>query len=220
MKKVNLIFLLISCLAITKASAQKQLQNKNDQSSKFYIKPYGGFIGIQDMNLQLVDNGQATAVNVENGFGYTAGISFGYNFTNDFSTEIGWEYKSNDISLTIDNMASNGDYASNFIYANGIYTFFTPSKLKPYLGLGLSYIQEIDLDFGTGTNTSFSQSANIGFQGLAGLDFIVAKKWAINLETKYVSFGDFDMENEANGDTLQGLRYNPFIVNIGLKYRF
>ena len=215
--KLNTFFVFCT-FACTSLIAQESTIKEPFRS--FYIKPYGGFIGIQDMNLQLVENDQNSNVSIENGFGFTTGVSLGYSFTRNFSAEIGWEYKSNDITVINDNIRSSGDYASNFIYLNGIYNFSTKSRLKPYVGLGASLIQEIDLDFGQGNNTSFSNSGNIGFQGIAGLDFNFSKRWSLNWEAKYVTFSEFDMENEANNDRLNNLKYNPFIINIGVKYRF
>ena len=215
--KLNSLFILfvLVCAGLNAQESDKQEVLKN-----FYIKPYAGFIGIQDMNLQLIENNQDSSVSVGNGFGYATGISLGYNFSNNVSAEIGWEYKSNDITVTKNNVTSNGDYASNFIYLNALYNFTTKGKLKPYLGLGISLIQEIDLDFGQGESTSFSDSGNIVFQGIAGLDFNFSKRWALNWEAKYVTFSEFNMENEANNDKLNNLKYNPFIFKIGIKYRF
>ena len=209
--------LLLAIIACTQLAAQ----NTNDTVpfKNLYLKPYAGFIGIQNMDLQLASNGQNSDISVKNGFGFNAGIALGYRFSENISAEIGWEYKSNDITVTNGNTRTNGDYASNFIYLNGLYNFPAKGKLSPYVGLGASLIQEIDLDFGQ-ADTSFSNSGNIGFQGIAGLDFNLSDRWALNWEAKYVTFGEFDMENEANSDSLTGLKYNPFIINIGLKFRF
>jgi opacity protein-like surface antigen len=211
-------FLLVCLLSAFKVWAQESNSTKDYQ--KFYLKPYAGFIGIQDMSLQLVSTNQATNIEVDNGFGFTTGISLGYNFTENITSEVGWEYKTNDITIENNSLKSSGDYASNFIYLNGIYNVSTNSRFKPYLGLGLSLIQEIDLDFGDDNNTSYSESGNVGFQGIFGLDFNFSRKWALNWEAKYVAFSEFDMENEANDDQLNNLKYAPFIFNIGIKYEF
>ena len=217
----NLKFSMILFFSILSTANVIAQETKADSNSRnFYVKPYAGFIGIQDMSLDLVSNSQTTNISVENGFGWTSGISFGYTFTKNLSAEIGWEYKTNDVTVIINNIRSTGDYASNFIYVNGMYSFDTQSRLKPYVGLGVSFIEEIDLDFGQGIDTSYSTSGNIGFQGIAGLDFNFSERWALNWEAKYVTFSDFDMENEANDDQLNNLKYSPFIFNIGVKYRF
>lgn len=191
------------------------------ETGKFFVKPYAGFIGIQDMELLYKKNSHSSNISVDNGFGFTSGISLGYHFSKNISAEIGWEYKTNESTITNSSAKSTGDYASNFIYVNGIYNFTTQGKLKPYMGVGASLIQEIDLDLVIdGVYTSFSRSGNIGFQGIAGLDFNFAKKWALNWEAKYVNFGEFDMEDAPNNSSMKNLRYNPFIFNIGFKFRF
>jgi outer membrane protein W len=219
MKNIKFNLILVLCI-LTAFKVLAQESKSNTVYKKFYVKPYVGFIGIQDMSLQLVTNNQTNNIEVDTGFGYTTGISLGYNFTENITAEVGWEYKTNDITLKNNSVKSTGDYASNFIYLNGIYNVSTKSRFKPYLGLGISLIQEIDLDFGDGNNTSYSESGNVGFQGIVGLDFNFSQRWALNWEAKYVTFSEFDMKNETDDDQLNKLKYNPFIFNIGIKYRF
>lgn len=219
MKNLKFISLLALGL-ISTLSLVAQEEKSKEEFNRFYVKPYGGFIGIQNMELELQSNNQLTDIEIENGFGYTAGISFGYNFSKNITAEIGWEYKTNEVTVTNNNTKTNGDYASNFIYLNGIYNIDTNGKLKPYLGLGITLIQEIDIDLSPDEINSFSNSGNIGFQGIAGLDFNFSKNWAINWEAKYVTFSQFNMDGESNDLKLKNLKYNPFIFNIGFKYRF
>lgn len=208
-------FLFISSISIY---AQERTDNK---STKFFVKPYAGFIGVQDMTIELVDQTNQTSLEVENGFGYATGVSFGYTFYKNITAELGWEYKSNQITISDGiNSKIKGDYASNFIYLNGVYSFNTESKFTPYLAGGVSVIEEIDMDLGDDTGNSFSNSGQIGWQVIAGLDYKFASKWSLNWEAKYVSFGEFSMDNETNSSSLKKLKYNPFIFNIGLKYRF
>jgi opacity protein-like surface antigen len=219
MKKIIFsTMVLVGCLIATNLFGQKTIPL--EKFSKWYVKPYAGFIGIQDMSLTLMENNQTTNISIETGFGFTSGVSLGYHFTKNLSTEIGWEYKRNEVTITTMDVKSKGDYASNIFYVNGIYNFITIGKLKPYAGLGACFIQEIDLDFGFGENESFSNSGNLGFQAVAGLDFNLSERWALNWEAKYTTFSKYDMENESNGSSLINLKYNPFIFNIGVKYRF
>jgi len=213
-------FWVIALICIVTVPIYGQEKVESNEFKKFYVKPYGGFIGIQDMDLQLTTSTTTSPVNVESGFGYTAGISAGYFITEKISTELGFEYKSNSITTFVDNVEDNGDYASNFIYLNAFYNFRSGQLFNPYIGIGLSLIEEIDIDLNSNDTASFSDSGNIGFQGIAGLDFNFSEKWALNFEMKYVTFSDFDMEEELSDRMLRGLSYNPFIVNIGVKYRF
>jgi outer membrane protein W len=214
LKSISVFFLGI--FATFNVAAQDA--NVDVQRGKIYIKPYGGFIGIQKMNLKLVTNTESNNIEVENDFGWTSGIAIGYHITNSISTEIGWEYKTNNVTVLRNNIKSYGDYASNFIYLNGLYNFTTKSRWKPYAGFGVALIQEIDIDFGDAANSSFSNSGNLGIQGITGVDFNFSKRWALNWEAKYVTFRKFEMKNEANDNQLKNLKYNPFIFNIGIKF--
>ena len=214
MKHLKFTTLLVLMLISAGNLLAQQAKDQQD-FNRFYLKPYGGFIGIQNMNVALLSGSQTTNINIEGGFGYTTGISVGYNFTKNISAEFGWEYKSNEITVTYNNSKTTGDYASNFIQLNGIYNFNTNGLVRPYIGAGVSLIQEIDMDLSLDENSSFSNSGNIGLQGIAGLDLNFSKKWAVNLEAKYVSFGEFDMAGENTDLALNNLQYNPFIFNIG-----
>jgi len=221
MKQLKVVWMtVIGCLLVTHLSAQDQKQDANDDFKNWYVKPYGGFIGIQNMDLTLVQPDGTNAINVENGFGYTAGISFGYNFSNSIAAELGWEYKSNDVTVSSDAFSSKGDYASNFIYLNAIYNFSTSTRFTPYVGIGGSYIEEIDMDFGTGeTAFSFQKNGQLGFQFSGGLDFAISDRWSMNWELRNTRFSNFDL-TATNKTRVTDLKYNPFVINIGIKLKF
>jgi len=40
------------------------------------------------------------------------------------------------------------------------------------------------------------------------------------LNIRFLKEGDFDIEDENNKTQLKNLKYNPFIFNVGIKYRF
>ena len=216
-----MVFALLVAGFITSTAVCGQDAAPADSPGKFYVKPYGGFIGIQDMNIRYVADGESTDIPVNAGFGFTNGISFGYAFTERISAEIGWEYKANTITVNYNDDKITGDYASNFAYLSATYTLSSTGRFRPYVGAGATVIPEIDMDFRIGEeNSSFSSTGNIGFQGLAGLDFQFARRWAMNWEAKYVAFQNFDMKNESHSTSLENLTYRPFIFNIGLKYMF
>jgi len=219
MKKLSQTTLFILCfMIVTNLLAQ---ESKPENSLKnFYIKPYGGFIGIQNTTPTFQQDNTSTKIEVETGFGINTGISLGYSFSENFFAEIGWEYKTNEISVKNNDLKTNGDYASNFIFLNGLYNLNTKGNFIPYVGLGTALIQEIDIDLSTNGNTSFSNSGNFGFQGIIGLDFNFSERWALNWEAKYISFGSLELDNEMNDSSISNIKYNPFIFNIGIKYRF
>jgi len=219
MKKLKLISTLFVLTLLVTVQLQAQ-EAQPTESKKFYLKPYGGFIGIQDMTIDFVDQQSVTPVNIKAGFGYTSGISLGYNFTKNISAELGWEYKKNFIEATINDSTYDGDYASNFIYLNAMYRFSTGTRFTPYLGIGGSYIEEVDMDFGSGDSEfSFQKNGQIGVQFLAGLDYAISNRLSMNWELRNNRFSNFDLENDKDM-MVTDLKYNPFVVNIGVKVKF
>jgi len=214
--------MLLSILLLGLSSQAEAQEDTSSASKRFYVKPYVGFIGIQDMDITIDDGATKTPVAVKSGFGYTTGLSVGYAFTNNFSAELGWEYKSNNVEATFANTTYDGNYASNFIYLNGRYTFNTSSKFAPYIGAGITYIEEIDFDFEIGnTENSFAENGDIGFNILAGLDYNFSDRWTLNWELRSTFFSDIELSSEENSNVkLTDLKYNPFVINIGIKYRF
>ncbi len=189
---------------------------------KFFLKPYGGLSVISDVSPVLKLDGKESLSQVSTGLGFSTGITAGYNFTPSFSAEAGWEYKTNDIDFSVDNNTYQGNYASNTYYLNGKYMFNTQGRFKPYAGAGISMIQEIDLDFEMfESERSFSTDGKFGFLGLVGLDFLINDRLALNAELTHTRYASLDLTAEdGSGSELQDLKYNPLVLNLGVKIRF
>ena len=188
----------------------------------FFLKPYGGVSMISAVSPVLKLDGKELPSKVNTGIGFSTGITAGYKFTPNFTVEAGWEYKTNDIDFTVDNKTHLGNYASNTFYLNGIYVFNTKSRFKPYAGAGISFIQEIDLDYETfESERSFSTDGELGVQGLAGLDYLINDRVVLNTELTHTRYASFDLiAEDGSGGELQDLKYNPFVLNVGIKILF
>lgn len=211
---ILIIFSFFYCLA-------SNAQNERD-SGKFFVNPYFGGTSVADTSPTISNAGELISTEVSTDIGFATGLGLGYSFTDNISALLGWEYKSNDSKSVINGVSFPGNYASNVISLSGIYSFDVPSKLKPYLGLGAAYIQEVDLDIETDEGeVSFSQSGDLGFQGFLGSTLELSKRWTLDGQFKYALFGDVDMDGETNpGDQVNDIDYNPVGLNIGLRFYF
>ncbi len=201
--------------------AQEQ-ENTVKPAKGFYVKPYFGGSFISDFTAIIID-GTSQNVKITNTSGFDAGINFGYDFENKFGLQLGWEYKTNDIEATINNQTFKGNYASNMFTFDAVYTFDRASKFRPYIGAGLSFIQEIDLDYTQNTQgNSYATDGKIGFQGFLGLNYQLLKNWSLLGELRNTQFSKINMtsENAMNNARLIDLKYNPTTFNIGIKYNF
>lgn len=195
-----------------------------DTSSKWFVRSHFGFSQASDQSPKAnnVSAGVSSAEAKVDG-GFVSGLGLGYQINEKWATELGWEYRSNDAEVTLNNgeKFTDGNYASNTVYLNGIYSLEKRGKWEPYLGAGLVWIQEIDIDLEEGDfERSFSDSGEIGYQVFAGVTRPINEKWSIQGEVRYGSVSSIDLSEETGNGRLIGLDYKPLTLQIGVKYNF
>ncbi|PXY00779.1 hypothetical protein DF185_12805 [Marinifilum breve] len=219
MRLVHHIAIIVSVLCFS--SIKTEAQNKN-QEHKFFLKLYGGGSHVANMNINGQDAELLNSIHIDTKIGFSSGISIGYQWNEKIATVLGWEYKSNSSSTSIDNLEYDGNYASNIIYLDGLYSLYKNDKSTLYTGAGLAMIEEIDLDYETnGSEVSFSESGRIGVHLILAYDYELSRRWILNTELRKSFFSKFDLKEEGGSNqTLVDLKYNPTTLNIGIKYMF
>ncbi len=191
----------------------------------WYLRAHGGLSELSDVS------GDATAIDDTSGgvdvsldTGFTAGLSAGKRLNSHWSVELAWEYRSNDSETEIADTLSfdDGNYAANAFYFNGLYHFSAWGAWEPYIGAGIGWLQEIDIDLEDSRGEqSYSGDGDIGYQLFAGTHYYLSDRWMINAELRYSAFSDLDLEAESRGGgSLSGLDYEPLTAQIGILYRF
>ena len=190
----------------------------------WYLKPLLAISQLSDQTGTTSGVGMVNgAADVQLDGGFASGLNLGYSYGNNWAAEIGWEYRSNDSEVTLADgqRFSEGNYASNSFFLNGIYSFNSSSSWQPYVGAGLSWVQEIDIDLETaGSELSYSGDGDSGFQVFAGIDYQLDSRWSVLGEVRYSSISDVELSGENTMGSFSGLDYNPVSLQIGLKYRF
>lgn len=190
------------------------------------LVPYIGGSIMDDQNgvfagTENINDGSAS-VALDSGF--VAGLGLRYDYADSpWIAEFAWEYRSNDsaTSPAAGDVLPGGNYASNTFFLNGRYVFANSRSWRPWIGAGLSYVQEIDLDSETAnTERSFSSSGDVGFQVMAGIDYDVSDKFYLTSELRYSSLSGVDLEEEGGDGRLNDIDYNPITVGLGVGYRF
>lgn len=186
----------------------------------YYLKPHAALSIVQDNDpAQGSTKGNSSYDN-----GFATGVAFGYRYGNGFSSEIDWEYRRNDndsVAFGTDKY-EEGDIASNTLYLNGYYTFAEAfGKVRPYVGAGVGWIQEIDLDLErSGSETSYSSDGDIAWQLMAGLETPLDKNWRLQGEMRYTRVAGVDLEQEGGSDRITDLDYDAWAVGVGVIYDF
>lgn len=195
------------------------------QAESWFIKPYIGLSNMSDVTgsaNNINDVSGNADINLDGGF--NAGLSGGYLYNDNIAVEFGWEYRSNDSETSIGSMLSypDGNYASSTFYLNGLYLFDKSSKWQPYVGSGLLWVQEVDIDLElNGRELSYSGDGDIGFQVLTGINYHLNKQWLLQLEARYSSVTDIDLVGEdGTAGNISALDYEPTTLQLGVIYKF
>jgi opacity protein-like surface antigen len=134
---------------------------------------------------------------------YAAGAFFGggigYDLDPSWSLELDFVYRSNDVDRATfggTTAATNGDYASTIVSLSALRRFDTGGRWHPYVGAGLAYVTEIDIDLvDGGGETSFSDSG-LGAQLMVGVEWELTEHVAVYAEARYLQAFDVDMGPE------------------------
>jgi outer membrane autotransporter protein len=189
------------------------------------IRAYGGYSLLDDQNVDSRGIGDGAASgDVEVDGGYTAGLGVGYRYSDRLEVELAWEYRSHDSEVKLDNgeRYDDGDYASNTFWLNGRYSFSSAGPWRPYLGAGVGYIEEIDIDLDRRgeKERSFSDDGDIAWQIFAGVDYELTDAWILQGEVRYSFLDDVTLDEESGSGRLSGLDYDPVTFQLGVVYRF
>ena len=177
MKNRKQLFKTLKCLPLVAAMfsapwlAGNAMAASDNQS--WYVRPHIAYSQMPDISGDGLIEGAAAGADIALSGGFAAGLGGGYVYSPNFAVELSWEYRSNDSEVTLDDdrRFSDGNYASNSFYLNAIHRFSRHDAWQPYLGGGLIWIQEIDIDLeGSGQEISFEADGDMGLQAFAGVN--------------------------------------------------
>ncbi|MFK7965900.1 MAG: porin family protein [Burkholderiaceae bacterium] len=189
-----------------------------ESTTGLYLKPIFGLSQMSNQSALVEGSGLSNGpASIGLGSGFNAGLLFGYRMNSSWSIELGWEYRSNEADITLANgdRFSDGNYASNQFFINGLYHFAGNGRWDPYVGAGLLWGQEIDIDLEQdGIEQSFDGQGDIGVQVLAGLNYRLSEAWTIGGEFRYGKTSGIDL------GPIRGLNYSPTTLQLTMSYRF
>ena len=210
---------------IATAGALALVSSTAGAAENWFVRPYVGISQMSDLSADFNDiDGQSGKADIDLDSGFTGGLGVGYRYTDNFAVELGWEYRSNDSSVTLNDSSEfdDGNYASNIFYLNGHYFFAQSDDWQPYVGAGLTWIEEVDIDLErNGDELSYSASGDVGYQLFAGVDYALDTHWKLQGELRYGSVQGIDLDGES-GDPggIDDIDYETTTLQFGVVYAF
>ncbi|MDA0374030.1 MAG: outer membrane beta-barrel protein [Planctomycetota bacterium] len=195
--------------------------------SGFYLRVDAGLGAVLDTEVERTDaSGASNLGDAAFDSGWMTGTALGYRFSDRWSADLEFTYRTNDVdrirpvgATGLD--AASGDFASGALMANVRYHFPSESRLRPYVGLGAGLVEEIDIDVDlAGVENSYSDSG-FGVQAMLGVEYALDDSWSLSGEARY--FRALDFEGSGEGPSAGGRAsadYDHFGVLLGLTYRF
>lgn len=211
--------LLIGCLTIT---AMPLLAATEPRGYYATIYAQASRLGSTTID-QTGTSGLGSGLTADFDMGFGFGGDIGFRYGNGWAAEVEWNYRRHDVKSLTGNPGIDGDFASNIIFINGLRRFPTASeKWTPYVGAGVGWVQEIDLDLNSGgTDRSWSKQGKLGVQLIAGAEFPIGKDWRLTSDVRVLRVGGVELSAE-EGVTGQLAKpdYNPVSIQVGLRRVF
>ncbi len=195
-------------------------------SDGWYARTWGGYSALSDTDGSILDygfEGSEDRIDVSTEGGFTAGAGIGYRYGPRIGVEVAWEYRTNDSEtvLAAGPQFPDGNYASNTFFLNGFYYLNRRGPWEPYLGAGLAWVQEVDIDLeDAGAEQSFSGDGDVGIQVFVGTNYRLSEHWSAHGELRYGSISGIDLEGENVGGVIRDFDYKPVTAQLGLSYNF
>jgi opacity protein-like surface antigen len=199
---------------------------EEDPAAGWFARAWGGYSNLSDTSGSISEFGGGTTtstLDVSAGRGFTAGAGIGHRYNRRLAVELAWEYRSNDSETALADGPSfhDGNYASNTFFLNGYYHFGANGNWDPYLGAGLTWIQEVDIDLeGNGPELSYSGDGDVGLQLFIGSNYRLSESWTAHGELRYGSVTGIDLKSENVSGTISDFDYEPLTLQFGVSYRF
>lgn len=189
-----------------------------------YVTAFGGGTFQSDQTFDFRDGASAARGDARLDGSFTSGAAVGYGWENGWRVEGEFAYQSVDHdggTFAGAGPVGDGNYASTSVAVNAVYEFnaFGSDAVRTYLGAGLAYLTEVDVDFESAAGERSFSGDGVGLQIVAGARYDLGKRWFLDAGLRYLTAGSLDLEEEGGSASIEA-DYAPWSVVLGLGWRF
>jgi outer membrane protein W len=211
--------LLAACLASGPAIAAA------DDDAHWYATANVGANFMSDQSVRISGDGPTQTGDADLSTGLLTGAAVGRAFNRSFRAEAEFVYQAVDhdgVRLDGGGSLPSGNYASTALALNGLYTFnaFGNQNVRTYVGLGVAWLTEVDIDFEQGGQELSYSGDGFGVQLLAGARYEIGGRWFLDAGVRYLDAGEITMDGEAAAPGRVRADYEPWSATLGIGWRF
>jgi outer membrane protein len=180
---------------------------------------------MSDQSVSLAGDGPTQSGDASLGSGLLAGGTIGRAFNRNFRAEAEFVYQSVDhdgVALDGGGSLPSGNFASTALALNGLYSFnlFGREEVRTYVGLGVAWLTEVDIDFEQGGQELSYSGDGFGVQLLAGARYEFGERWFLDAGLRYLTAGEVTMVGEGAAGGRVRADYEPWSATLGIGWRF
>lgn len=212
-------------LALTALLAIPLMSQAATDDAHWYATGILGANFMSDTTLRFSGADAAGSANTSFDAGLLTGAAIGYAFNRHWRVEAEFTYQSVDhdgVDLGDGASLPSGNYASTALALNGLYSFnaFGSEKVRTYLGAGVAWLTEVDVDFERGGDEQSYSGDGVGLQLLGGARYDLGEHVFIDAGLRYLAAGEIEMDGEGRNSGRIKADYDPWAVTIAVGWRF
>jgi outer membrane protein len=185
------------------------------QESPWLVRVRAVNIDTANKSDQVLSSGAEDRITVSNKTIPEVDIS--YFFTPNWSAELILTYpQKHDVALDGTNIGSFKHLPPTLTLQ---YHFLPAAQFSPYVGAGVNYTRISNVDLNAAGIPLQLEKDSWGFALQAGVDYKIDKNWSLNLDVKKVQIRS-DLNAAATGARVSEVKVDPWLVGVGVGYRF
>lgn len=204
------------------ASLMVPLSTSARDATGLYVSVYGGGSKLASSHFSESRTSMAP-LSGQGDFGRGIGMggAIGHRYGNGWAAELAWDYRRHDLKR-LAGTAIQGDFASTTVFLNGYHRFHKVGKVRPFVGAGLGYVTEIDMDLSrAGSEQEYSRRGGLAVQAIVGGEMDVSDRWSVSADLRWTRMASGSFKATNPGASLGGKpKYQPTSINVGVTYRF
>lgn len=216
---INAIPVIAAATLLSPLGAQAQ------EARDWYATGFVGLVTQSDERLAFASGPINANPTLKNDTGFGAGGALGRRLGDQWRVEIEFSYQSVDhepLTLFAGGPSGDGNYASTSVGLNALYDFdlFGSSRARSYVGAGIAYLTEVDVDFESGGQESSFSGSDAGFQLMAGVRYDLTERAFLDVSLRYLMASGVELDAEENATGRVTADYSPLSLMVGFGWRF